>query len=541
MKNFASTINLCSFIALCVGSIFVHSYLFTDSYIVPKWLFTVAGTLAMGLLYAFRVLFGKPLKIDIQWAAIVLVAVCFALAIYGMLQYVGLLMSPSTYKITGSFDNPAGFAACLCAGLPFAGFLFSKEYKLVRYIAWGFIAISIIAIVLSHSRAGIISVAVVGCVILFQKLKRKRVWKYSLLGVLVLLLVGCYWMKKDSADGRLLIWQCSLNMAKEAPWVGRGVGSFGAHYMDYQAAYFMQHGQSRFSMLADNVKEPFNEYLTILLNFGIMGMLVLSGLIGILFYCYKKKPDKKKRIAFLALTSIGVFALFSYPFTYPFIWIVTFFSLFIITHEYINEHFFMPYRWAKGLVCISVLVCSLIGIYMLVQRVRAEVVWNKVAINIAPKLNGEDLHTYTMLESELNDNPYFLYNYAAVLLEQKKYAESLRVALKCRQYWADYDLELMIGENYQWLNKPNQAEKYYNSASMMCPCRFLPLYKLFQLYEGNNDIQRAVEMAKVINDKPMKITTPAIQMIKKEVEREMRHFNTMNSGAILDRINRYSE
>ena len=521
MINWSSVINLCSFTTLCVGSIFVHSHLFTDSYIVPKWLFTVAGTLAMGLLYAFRVLFGKPLKIDIQWAAIVLVAVCFVLAIYGMLQYVGLLMSPSTYKITGSFDNPAGFAACLCAGLPFAGFLFSKEYKLARYIAWGFITISIIAIVLSHSRAGIISVAVVGCVILLQKLKRKRIWKYSLLGVLVLLLVGCYWMKKDSADGRLLIWQCSLNMAKEAPWVGRGVGSFGAHYMDYQAAYFMQHGQSRFSMLADNVKEPFNEYLTILLNFGIVGMLVLSGLVGILFYCYKKKPDKEKRIAFLALTSIGVFALFSYPFTYPFIWIVTFFSLFIITHEYINEHFFMPYRWAKGLVCISVLVCSLVGIYMLVQRVRAEVVWNKVAINIAPKLNGEDLRTYTMLESELNDNPYFLYNYAAVLLEQKKYAESLRVALKCRQYWADYDLELMIGENYQRLNKPNQAEKYYNSASMMCPFRFLPLNFLYDLYQETGNKPKALAVALKVRNKPIKVKSMPVMQIKYKMKQAL--------------------
>lgn len=43
-------------------------------------------------------------------------------------------------------------------------------------------------------------------------------------------------------------------------------------------------------------------------------------------------------------------------------------------------------------------------------------------------------------------NPYFLYNYAAVLQEMKQYTESLEVALKCRQYWADYDLELIIGK-----------------------------------------------------------------------------------------------
>ncbi len=55
------------------------------------------------------------------------------------------------------------------------------------------------------------------------------------------------------------------------------------------------------------------------------------------------------------------------------------------------------------------------------------------------------------LEKMFVSNPYFLYNYAAVLQEMKQYTESLEVALKCRQYWADYDLELIIGENYQQL------------------------------------------------------------------------------------------
>lgn len=73
--------------------------------------------------------------------------------------------------------------------------------------------------------------------------------------------------EENSADGRLLIWQCGINMVKDAPWIGHGLGSFEAHYMDYQANFFKQCGQSRFSMLADNVKQPFNEYLGLLFKF----------------------------------------------------------------------------------------------------------------------------------------------------------------------------------------------------------------------------------------------------------------------------------
>lgn len=62
--------------------------------------------------------------------------------------------------------------------------------------------------------------------------------------------------EKDSADGRLLIWRCSVSMVKDAPWLGHGIGSFEARYMDYQADYFRQYGLNRYSMLADNVKHP---------------------------------------------------------------------------------------------------------------------------------------------------------------------------------------------------------------------------------------------------------------------------------------------
>lgn len=97
--------------------------------------------------------------------------------------------------------------------------------------------------------------------------------------------------------------------------------------------------------------------------------------------------------------------------------------------------------------------------------------------------SGKTLPAYAELEKKFENNPYFLYNYAAILLENKQYEESLTVALQCRKYWADYDLELMIGENYQELDKYELAERYYDNASMMCPSRFLPLYKLFHLYK----------------------------------------------------------
>ena len=306
--------------------------------------------------------------------------------------------------------------------------------------------------------------------------------------------------------------------------MGHGLGSFEAHYMDYQAEYFRIYGQqNRYAMLADNVKHPFNEYMGILLNFGIIGLLILCVFIFLLIYCYKRNSTIEKKIALYTLISIGIFSLFSYPFTYPFTWIITFLSVLIIIREPIEV--FFTVSWRKNIACAFVIVCSMIGIYKLVERTQAELEWGRISKLTFSDSYNEALPVYEELEKVLVDDPYFLYNYAAVLLEKKQYNKSLEIALQCRKYWADYDLELVIGENYQQLNKLKLAEKYYNSASMMCPSRFLPLYKLFHLYKTNGEKERSFAMAEIVISKPMKIKTATIRMMKREMEREIQKMN----------------
>lgn len=335
MARLRDYIGLLMFSVLCVSALFVQSHYFTDSSIVPKWLITLFVFGGFVLYYTIAIWYAHSVSINMFPVGIVLVVICFLQAVLGLLQYFNVYYSPSIYKITGSFDNPAGFSACLCVGLPFTAFLLSKDNKrYMRLMGWIMGIIIVVAIVLSYSRAGIISLAAVCTIFLYQKLLHRRILKFSLLAGLVALILGCYWIKKDSADGRLLIWQSCINMVKDSPWIGHGLGSFEARYMDYQAEYFRIHGQqNRYAMLADNVKHPFNEYMEILLNFGIIGLVILFAFIFLLIYCYKLNPDIEKKIAVYVLISIGTFSLFSYPFTYPFAWIITLLSVLIIIKE----------------------------------------------------------------------------------------------------------------------------------------------------------------------------------------------------------------
>lgn len=56
---------------------------------------------------------------DLHNTDLLIVIACLLQAVYGLLQYIGIFYVSRGFDITGSFDNPAGFAACLSAGFPF--------------------------------------------------------------------------------------------------------------------------------------------------------------------------------------------------------------------------------------------------------------------------------------------------------------------------------------------------------------------------------------------------------------------------------------
>ena len=69
---------------------------------------------------------------------------------------------------------------------------------------------------------------------------------FSILVIVIISLasVGLYRMKKDSADGRRLIWNVTSKMIQDKPLFGHGTNGFQANYMEYQANFFGNRSQS---------------------------------------------------------------------------------------------------------------------------------------------------------------------------------------------------------------------------------------------------------------------------------------------------------
>ena len=161
-----------------------------------------------------------------------------------------------------------------------------------------------------------------------------------------------------------------------------------------------------------------------------------------------------------------------------------------------------------------------LGQVRLGARTQSERSWQEASELAFCHSYDEALPYYVSLKHRFEDNPYFLYNYAAVFTEAKEYEKALKVALECRKYWADYDLELLLGDIYREKKDYKQAEEYYMSASYMCPSRFLPLYQLYELYKCIGNTEKASELAKILLEKPAKVNSALIRKIRYMVKKD---------------------
>lgn len=472
------------FFFTAAGTLFFSSSRFVDPWLVPKWGILVAGMVVWGLVTAVHWVYPFdrcPVRFR-SWVEGGLVALVGVEACYGLFR----AFAPGgggVASLTGTLDNAAGFAACLCVGFPFCLRLMGGT-GWRRYVGVVAGTVVLVAVALSASRAGILSL---------------------LAGLL-------YGVKKDSADGRLLIWRCSLEMMKDRPLQGWGLGGFEAHYMDYQAAYFERHPGSRYAPLADTVQYPFSEYLNIGVAFGIVGWLAVVAWLVCLGRAYVRRPTAAKESGLLVWLAVVVFAAFSYPLMYPFVWLVLAYASVWLLEDVGTVR---PLLLQAGAVCLLA-TCGWVG-SRTYRRMKAELVWAEAVAASSLGQAEQAMEKYRRAYSVLWADRYFLYNYAAELHRHGQQDEAIRVAGACRRRWADYDLELLLAELYEQRGEDIRAEAYYRQASLMCPNRFVPLHRLVLLLDRTGRQDEAVRLARQLVEKPVKVPSFQVDWIKKEM------------------------
>lgn len=447
------------------GSVFFTSGKFVNATNTPKFYFCVAALVVTAMFIVIsrkQLYFGKITGKTMLWS---LSIICFLQACYGLLQFMDWLPSNhSKFVITGSFDNPAGFAAILAMSFPINLFLLIKAKKIEKYLTAVILMVIALAVFLSGARSGIFAIIISSVV--FSILKTNvlsKFWQlryYKLLSFLILglLLSGAsilYSQKKDSANGRLLIWKVSSEMIKDKPILGHGFGMFQAKYMDYQAEYFKNNPNSKYAQLADNVKHPFNEFIKVAVEFGIVGLIVVLSLFLFVLWEIIKSENKNKGLFFSGLVSFLVLACFSYPLQYIAVWLLLAFYLLALLP---SKEIRIRNTPVSIIARIMVTVTCVFSSFHVYQQIRAEIKWKTIAINSLRGNSEKMLPEYEKLYStSLKQNLYFLYNYGAELNFAGSFDKSIDILTECQQRFNDYDLQMLLADNHHKKGETKKA------------------------------------------------------------------------------------
>ncbi len=252
------------------------------------------------------------------------------------------------------------------------------------------------------------------------------------------------------------------------------------------------------------------------IEFGIVGLAIILLLTILIFRRITKSRSEVKPLILSGLSSFLVFASFSYPLQYIGVCLLLAFYLFILlpTKEIRIRN--SPVSMIARIIIVATCVFSLFNVS---QQIRAEIKWKAIAENSLNGKTEEMLPEYAKLYStSLRRNPFFLYNYGAELNFVGKFDESINILTECQQRFNDYDLQMILADNYHKKGETEKAIDIYKHSSNMIPCRFLPLYKLVKLYQEKGNHALALNLAKEIINKPVKVQSVTVNSIKREME-----------------------
>ena len=369
---------------------------------------------------------------------------------------------------------------------------------------------------------------------------------------------GLYFIKRGSADGRLLIWKITLSMIKEKPVTGFGFDQFKSHYMDYQAAYFKQNPESKEAMVAGDTNYTFNELLQHTVELGIVGLLIIALVLIIAFQSpvihipkCKAPPPKTlnqeneslfkleqinsiyqlNAISKAGIISIFVFSLFSYPAQILPIKLnlVLYFAVLAALSAGKNFSFgniISRKNNSKFLKFIPKVLLTLIGFGLLyfgfvhTQKLKTAYVDWKSAYQVY-QIGAYDacLADYEKAYPVLENNGAFLTNYGKALSMAEQHEKAFVILQLATKKYPNTVANNALGDSFKDTGQSYKAEQAYLQAWYMNPSRFYPKYLLAKLYDESGQKEKAVTIAKELLNKEIKVQSTAIEEIKEEMEK----------------------
>ena len=428
-------------------------------------------------------------------------------------------------NVTGGFTNTGIFGGFVAMGFVSAlGLLLSSKRPVVRIVLGVLLIPVTVQLIFSNSRAAYVA-AVAGTLILsipaFRKLTKWKavIFVSALLIACALFSIKLYHLRQDSVDGRLLIWTVGGNMFTEKPITGFGPNGFQKNYPLRQGEYFKTHPDSPSADLAGDISSPFNEWLKTGVEQGIIGLLFVFGIFFMAFGNTTSPPVLRATAAALIL-----FACFSYPFDFVAFQVLGMFCIASIAsaQKSIGIARLSALRPFKNIAVKVVATCLIaitggIILYVSLSSYGDIKNWNRTIYSFSPD-DEQKITGLQTLYPALKRNAPFDFVYGSALFDAERYREAIPLLEESKELFPSSETFVLLGETYEKTGDYIQALNAWDTASYIKPALFTPHYDMAKLYFKMGDYKLAKQKAGEILSKKVKVNTPKIDQIKKEMQ-----------------------
>lgn len=432
-------------------------------------------------------------NLNINASSIILALIlCFGLweCGTGILQTSGFIASRhSLYSATGTFYNPGPYCAFLSIIIVIAaGCIISAKNRIMVWLSWIYLLGAVFLLPGLMGRTGWIAAAA-GCFYLFASVYRinlsgRRKVAAVISGIVLLAIICCglFFLKPESATGRLFLWKIGAMTFADHFFTGIGWENVSGAIGLTQENYFANHPGSAYESVAGCPEYAFNEYLQIGIAFGILGLLLFIAIPFFSAYCAQKARQFSITGALIA-SAIVCFA--SYPLQFS-----EFIALFgaLCIAGFLAGNY--PAKWVRyGLCALTLCLC-----------LPAMIIYH-------------EKNPYT-------HNHRLVFANGKSLRERGLYEKSNEVLQQGVRISSDPMFLNLIGRNWQSLGNRDSAAHYFDRSANRLPGRLYPHYLKCKLLVDARwcDPYSFLKMCdKVIEMKP-KIESPATRDMKSELK-----------------------
>ncbi len=444
-------------------------------------------------------------KEDVNLILYALLVSAFLASLYGLLQYLGVMRGAQgghglneVISTMGNRNYLGGFLAYML--LPAVILVVRLRSRILRSVAIGLISFSF-GTALLLQQTGIIVGLIAGASALVvawaifrpvEPIKRNRIWLIALLAVLAFTflveapagplnsVVGLSasssgsWISRlwahNAGKTRSWDWWVGLEMFKDHPLFGVGLGNYKLNFVPYKADFLATPRGAAYNFYIPRAAQAHNDYVQTIAEMGVLGIIALLSILVILplFFWIRLRgnTDESDRLDLILLGSgVVVFlvhALFSFPAHLPASSLVLVLSLGLASAPAYGERMVRKVTLSKWVLKGTVVAVVLFGLGVSVIAMRDY----KANILLGEGIRQLQMGQANIAQATLKRSialdfcPRQTYYYLATAqINLKEYDQALESLEKCNNRFADESVYLMRANVAVNLGKTDIAQR----------------------------------------------------------------------------------